>query len=859
MNHIKFEWLRLRRKKAIDIIVLLGIVLSVVNIYSQHQKQLSSQGRLSTAHLVDAWTIEDYSLSIYYDVINPLINPDELYSEDHHDRLNLDVTPAHQRVLDAFETRKIISDFFYDGFTEGTFPGTSHSFIQLMVEAIEEDNLPLTAEDEANIEYALLLSKHLDTYQEKLDDEEARGAIDDLTQGGPLLYGWLPLLSLLILGILSHVEDLEQGRIVYRQTLPTHRLTYILSRFTSLLGLSLLYLVVILLTHLVWGLVFGGGLGDIWYPHRVIGQDVIIMSNRVFLARIWGLFLIRASFMIALGMTLAGLIRRQNLTVLLATYVYALLSLMTHYVSPLQHPWNPLYFNDRHDILGRRFNVFEIYRLVSHYDMPASPWRLVFFIVLIIGCLVILAYRDLDIRGGQSIQSNAWLLNRTPQSFYGLAFEWSKLGHLLSSRLLAGSLFVLVGFFVLLISFQDQDYIREIYSEEVFESNESMIDLSQASIDWIDSMDLNEQDAMIYASSYQMSEQRLAYYKQKQEDLFIRQESYQSGDGSQFYETFDQEINEHFYTGDLLSEFLIAGESPYLYSRYPSKFAYAVSLDRLEEIKNRGIRPIYQVHIMQTPYDTLKGPRENAFERLYYQDRDRSFLGLTYRLLHYYRFDLILLVIFVLVAGAGYTVEFQGGQHLDWLLTLPQSRQKILHEKLIAALIKMLSIVGIFLIILCVSGWLLGGWGQGELPLIRYLTYVENAQFTRDFAQDVYPSYEWVNLSLVILQGLSLIIMAGVFLISLAVFVSTFIKNYSIHLLIVFGIISGAWLAMVYTDFPIFIQWLPFSYLNIMPILSGEFLLNHPFNLSFGQGMWVLGLWSLVMIVLTKYRIDVRK
>lgn len=431
--------------------------------------------------------------------------------------------------------------------------------------------------------------------------------------------------------------------------------------------------------------------------------------------------------MISLGMAIANLLRKQTLAVLISFFAFSMVSLMSYYWTNLQVPLNPLFFNYKYQILGHRFTVFEVYRNVVHHHPPVSWLYLLVFIIAILIILALSSAERFKLINPRKSKTRHLMMERLPSKLKGIGFEWAKLGNNVSPALLNGSLIVLVGFFIMLIAFQDQSLVNEMYSPEVFESNQGMIDTSQDMIEQIDQMALSEEEAMVYSSAYQDATKRLEYYQDKNEALELRQSSYENQEGDIFYQTFDQEINEHYYVGELMSEHVMAGESKYLHSRYPSAYGYAVSLDRLDELQRRDIRPIYQANIQNTPYDTLKDRTANLTENLWLQDRDQSFLGLTYRLLNYYRLDIILIVVVLLVAGAGYTVEYQNGNHLDWLYTMPQSRRKILNEKLIAGATKALGIISLFLLITLIIGLILGGWGQGETPIIRYLSYSDNA------------------------------------------------------------------------------------------------------------------------------------
>lgn len=163
MNHLKFEWLRMWRKKSFLLVFILGLIMSLANIYAQNNNLLMNPS--------DASTIQDYSNSVY-EVVSPLIHPDEVSIDT-----RFEITPAQERVMEAMDEVEVLTDLSATGISYASRPGTSHDFIRLMQEAINEDGITLTEEDQGNLQYALTLSKHIDEYQASVNDSEHQGRL----------------------------------------------------------------------------------------------------------------------------------------------------------------------------------------------------------------------------------------------------------------------------------------------------------------------------------------------------------------------------------------------------------------------------------------------------------------------------------------------------------------------------------------------------------------------------------------------------------------------------------------------------------------------------------------------------------
>lgn len=592
-----------------------------------------------------------------------------------------------------------------------------------------------------------------------------------------------------------------------------------------------MYLLAILFFNSLIALLRGKSLGDWLYPYRVSGADFLYQPILIVWMKIVGVLFVKVNIMIIFAYLLANLIRQTYLTMISLIFITITSAMVTTYLPSLQDNWNLFYFDYRYQLIGQRVYIENPATGMSSATLQANliQWQDLanWLGILTLMLLATLYLHRLNLLTF-SFESNKKSVLNYHSKFYGFQFESRKLTAFIPNNLFKISLILIGLVFISLISIHDYQSQLKVQDIEVaLAENQKLIDFFENNIIEIESFNKEQGFPSVESSPHSVMlefyEKSIELFDDFNETLLSRRSAFKNQQSQSFYSSFATDLEIHYNANSYTIDDSFVYRPKYEYyinGDFPTLYGYEVSKNRLDEMIQRNIAPIAQTGVTLTPYDQAVLPSDQLNEVLTHQMADTSFMGIWYRLITIYRFDLLILCLILIFCGAGYTLEKGQLNALDWLYTLPYKRTLYLQYKWIVAMKKALTVLLILISLVFVAGSIQGGIGQADVPMLFLDSVVDNLNDINAFEN----SYHWVNLGETIFISIVLLICAAIFTITLSIFISTYMREslnviiWTILICLVgYYCVQLPWMENLS-------RWIPFAYLNIGPALDGSLI-----------------------------------
>lgn len=841
MSGLNFVFKKLYRNNSFLIVMLTAIILSGANILN-----MNSRSSLESHSITD--------LDLYY-------------------RLEVLLTPPIKSVMDVSFTQSAGQQHMSQLIEEVTSPtgefesvgmySKNSQYFSYLLEALEMDNVEITSLDKADIDYGLHASRYIEQKQRQNESYQPSGAIDYLIEDNWLLYGTIPILIISLLAIRLVSEDFQLGSLIFNRTLPVKRSQTLLAHGLAILVCLIVYTLLTVVTTVFLVRMNGDGFGDWFFPIRIMSEVLVIQPFIIVWLRMIFVFFLKFLLVLGFGLVLANCFRQVHLSLLFQVFVVSILTFLTTYVSDLQVNWNPFYFNYQQQLIGTRsFATISSSGGVLLENLTSYIYLSWFLLILVFWGLADFLYRknELPLRKSrlEAKESNLW---RHP--FYILAFEGMKLNHIVPKSTVWFSLITLNALLLFIIGISDNSQENSVLTPlNAIQETQDVVEVLEQGVRDLETMMADESISFEEKQINQMLFEDTQYYLdtlvQFNETLLDRQHYFQTMSSEQFYRSFKKDVEHHYNANNKTVDDSFEYFPKYDYyqnGNFPTRFGYHVSTERLNEMIKREIRPIANAEIQWTPYDKAVEPSDQLADRLNYQLADRSAMGIWHRLITVYRLDIMLIGLVVLFCGHGYTIERgQGHSSLSWQYTLPESRQKLLFNKWGASVLKALQLIGGTSLLVFIAGVLQDGLGESNLPVIYY----EQVLSAPNESQAFQGTYQWLALGEVVGKSILLLVFATLFVVTLAIFLSTFTKHIlgiCLNMILILGLGVFLLQSTILEPFNVF---LPFMYLNTAAVLDGSLMFNSALtdvNLLLGYG--VLFFWTIMVYMLTAWRIHI--
>lgn len=645
------------------------------------------------------------------------------------------------------------------------------------------------------------------------------------------LWGIIPVLVLALYAAISLSSEESSNSIEMLKTFPQKRSRIIINKFLSLLILGFYFILLTVLLVLLYGLIFGDGIGNLAYPVRVYAQTSYSIALWQYVLIAFGYFMAFMSLIFGLALLLGQLLRKPMLTsivLLLGLFIGVILTQNNVTYQTWLNPLNVL--NYRVAILGNRYRMsYNQDSLVVLGNMFKS-----FKVVLplmIVGLLLSIMLINLKLTSNNSSKSKIIIFKH--KNLHSLLLEFKKLKYVSSLTMMTGIVILIVSALLFQIMSQDQkrkhNVLQEYYTliqyyEDVTDRliqigyDQSDVESRQAAIE--------EQEFILDSYNNKNLEVYYTMSKERQSDFF--------GWTIRRLELYSDAVNKQIF--------------PQFENYEPNYFMYLMSRLYIGELLVRDIDPIMPGYVQFTPYDGYVSDVAKNIDRSLHTPSVMTGLNSLHRMNETYRFDLFIIVLVASLFGGGYVFEKEEGNQIVSLYTQPVSRLKIAMNKALSSISTSLLFLGGILGIVFLVGMIHGGVGQGNYPILHIDRLIEDPTLIIDYV----GSYHFMDLSQYLVETVSLMVFGVIFLMSLSLFLSRFIKNrvtlFVVVLLVVlipYGLTALGFLNSV-------APFLPSTYLSAGQIVDGSMkVMAQSEWLTTGLGLSILGLFSTIFLILT--------
>lgn len=409
--------------------------------------------------------------------------------------------------------------------------------------------------------------------------------------------------------------------------------------------------------------------------------------------------------------------------------------------------------------------------------------------------------------------------------------------------------FVVLAALFFRLKFEDDKLRDEYLSEANNSSIEDFIEKEEKAMqDFIKNKDLiisesiNIIDKPMELSFEEYYEIRLEAYKDEikklkdeKEDSIKLKEYYISQNGGEYYK-----LKEKIYQNDF-GNYSPRDKANLSYS----KASYYEGLARLEKLAEINHKPllknwiVYQSKLEEGPLNA----KALTYENLHYENSHSSIYSL-YRIFNIYKLDIIMIIFLVLVCAGGFTNDKEDGNQIKLLFSQPIKRKDIIKNKLIASLSTSLAILVMLVFFIILLGFITEGFGNINYPVIYYKNSVKNIEL---ISQDKLSYFSLMPIYLYLIRLFVIIIFQIIFLISLAIFISIFVRRKIDVFVILTSILTLGIYSSKYLPYQLNYSN-PFSHLIARNIADGSIIFKASFGFySIFISILVLLIWSFIL------------
>ncbi|WAA09867.1 ABC transporter permease subunit [Fervidibacillus albus] len=647
-------------------------------------------------------------------------------------------------------------------------------------------------------------------------------------------------------------EDLEGQTIRTIYTQPIKKWKVILSKYITMLITSVIAVFFIFIISFLCTLLVNGQVGSFQYPQLIEYGNLpelgfTYISTGEYLFQWYILFLSVVSFSFAIVILVSVIL--SNRIGVLFTSVLLILSgvFMTNHFDVLQNHLNPFYY----------YNLREWIERPKELSQLKNVWILFLYSVLIFFVCLFLQKRT-ALLNNQSVSKRPFRKGNTIRSAKGFKaiflFEFRK--HIRQGYI-KPMIFVMTIFIIVAYIF---------ISLEVAERKKEMISSTKTNIEFIEDeliSTFDENKLEEYAETIRILESKKTLTEdeklelQTAKDNFVYYEEQLEIDKTLLQQEKDmlqayEEDWRTYYDYWIYQNKLWKGEITLPdreYERYLSFFTYAASIEEKEILKRKGLEPVLPSDTLYSIYDY--DYETNPVKRLERINESRKIdnTGLFYVytfISTFVYFVPIFLLLFLF--GTGFSKEKGKKRPLHFLYTQPVSKERMYTAKFIVSIVLSISFFLGIIFFMTIIGTIGNRFGDWEFPILHYDADVDVKSASYSGTVTSEGGFHFINMGDYLVENVLLIITGLIFLITLALFLSNFVKNY-VHLIVLTtGISIAGYFVSTMDKFSHFTHLLPFAYLNSGKIINGEIatvLNNNAIGLS--SGFMVLLFSTLIL------------
>lgn len=847
MKQFLFEVKKLYRQKVYLLVVIVALGMSWWTIQT-----------IEYPHFFNPLLEMDFSTSerLYEEFAMPLFEA-QMYRELSVEENEL-ITEYYQVQETSEGYREIRRNFNSELATSQNFLNEKLIYLENVDNFINKHQISLEETTIEGMEWEIFETRYL--LENNLPYEE--GGLTAITSslifryGLDTLFGFGTLIIFALIVSRSLPQEISSGTINNRYLQPKAKIGIIFSKLFAFMTVALLYVFLSLLLTTLYSVLNKGGIGNLMFPLRVYGSPSTYLTVWQFLLISIALFLVLVSFISSLSLLIGSMTRKPVISTLLTLFILVVGISITSTNIDFQTGLNPFYLTHYRELIvgnstihpsGQITGIGSIITNSSGFQIFIIP--VVLIILFLIGTIFLLV-KERNERETRTFKFADWKwISNEP-----FRFEVKKISSAVSLpfSILTISIIVLI-FFIQTISsdtwridyFMGNNGSYELIETQIAERQDSINELQLI----LDTETIGEEEFRELSSRLRFEKDSIEHDKVELNTLKSLRDSYYNKDSVAYYRRMPAKIRESFAKNVQVENAPESGIFPQYVKGEISQYAYLATSDFNSELRQREIEPIAGTAKLSTVYDELISVSAANEEAKYHTPAVMTGLNSWHRFIETYLFDTTILALVVIFFASGYSLEKEEGNHLGFILTQPQSRLKLILNKMLASVLVGGIFIFVIIAILFVLGTFRGGFGHLDYPILRQLQLLSNPW---DQSYHFIGDYEFMNLSIYWLKSFILLAIGLVFVVSFSTFLSLFIKNRITHSITTISLLG---IGFILTEMDLlggFIAYLPTTYLRIGSTIDGSLMaMTNSVNVSFTNAILVLALWTLIFSAFT--------
>lgn len=824
MNLLRFEWKKMWKQKKL-LLMLFVVMISVLAIYFTIDLSVKPKQERAIAQMGTVISHADQIYSALYEKeLTGVITDDEI---EQFDLINQMATALFHRNSSIYKEQwEKIPLHEKDIFT--------------YLQAYEQAGGQFSVLTPLQKEQLIQKNDWMIAYDVAYEDELYPSSPALLTKKNvDLLFSVAGVFLLLLLfgNTMTKEKELQTWRTLQSQPISIQKiiLTKYLINFISVLTFILTVLIISLflsLTYSDYPLNFN-------YPIMITsGEAFSFISTTEYLLRLILLFIGATAFAFSVALFISKFIQNSFGAIVMTGVLLSIGIFVTDTFSLLQMPFNP-------------FRVFQfeniLVELLEHSSflpvLSAIIWSAVILVLTI--KMPDKVVKLLNKREDYSFFRNGKTASHRSAVWTIIVFEWRKVKRniLLKQLFVMLSLFAIIGYFVLQAQAEKrQDDYFESLQAILYNTEHEWIPSQKQSLEEIQQLlqEAIDEDDKFLMALYEEDAQRIEQMIQDDIEnnalLASTIESFENGDFLPLY-NYQLKQNQRYLMFDNTQEI--------------SKFTIEANIKEKEWLIEHKIQPVFIGDFQTTIYDYFSDQDLEA--RKYYEDAyDKIDHSALFSLYIYFKnyFYIILLVLLLVLFGAGYANEKGKKRTWDFLKTEPiEERKMILGKSSFSIILATMSSLALFAFIILFTT-IFNRFGDWKYPVLHYDSkkYIDTLE-TYEGIRKFEGAGHFIYLGDYLMSSFGLFFSILLFLMSLSILLSRFFKRQFAVLgltILITGV--GYYLSKFFLEDRAYLS--PFTYLNIGEIANGErgALLDSPY-LTVQTGCILLIACSLLFLV----------
>lgn len=624
------------------------------------------------------------------------------------------------------------------------------------------------------------------------------------------------LLLLLLFGdVVTSEYERRTNRLLFTQ--PFHYPKILLAKFLTMFLIIISSIVVFVGLATIASILFSKPI-FIWnYPIQVATmlQDAQIFPVYRSVGQLFSytvvIFISIAAFLFACHFVISQLIQNRFIAICTSLVLFIVGYIVSINVELLQAAWNP-------------FSYLNIKNLVKNPETFTSLWQVLWLwgysLLLLALCYVLGNHTRIS---QQSVYLKPFKQSTLPNTYLNtIHFEWRKLWRLGIFKQLAILLFALAlgGYlFLAVLTAQKEKEMLDLLNVYKYDLTSRMIPLYEEEL-MIQQHVLEQLEGKELLTEAEKLSKELAsaFIKTMTVSLKDAQDHYEELDATiQAYEDgnwpvfFDYWIRQNVLWGN------IDGNAKFFNDHSTeqgglSNLTFIASIEQKKQLSELNISPVFAIEYLNTIHDRFIETKDQIEWNMKTRQVEHTALFYIYLLFDSYGYLFVLLLL-LFIFGTGWLGELRRNKTVSLLKTQPISPLTLFLGKYtlqnVSTLFFTLFTFGVMALISTVAN----RFGDWEFPILKYGINKAGEGF------DAFEgAFHFIGMGDYVVQAIILFILAALFIIAFASFVSTFVKNIALCVVVVLIVLALGYEISISQSFA---QFSPFTYLNIPNVLNG--------------------------------------